>query len=358
PDLVNNNYGTGYDAATNTTPAWVRGDHGTACTGIIGAQYNNAKGIAGVAPDSKLMSISIGLFYSDTPQQLANGFGWAWRNGADIISNSWGFIPGWWSYAPSAFLENAIDSALVYGRNGKGAIVVFASGNEDSTSIRYPGNFSSDILVVGAVSPCGERKSPTSCDGEYWWGSNYGTQLDVVAPGVLIPTTDRQGNNGYNYVTDDPDDPAYSDYSNKDYTGKFNGTSSACPHVAGVAALILSVNPTLTGQQVRDIIESTAQKVGDYNYQTTSGHPSGTWNNEMGYGMVNAYAAVQAACPTIVNFTNQTVTTDTTVTSCGDINVQNVTVTNGAKLTLDAAGEVNIISDFEVELGSEFEIIE
>jgi hypothetical protein len=57
-----------------------------------------------------------------------------------------------------------------------------------------------------------------------------------------------------------------------------------------------------------------------------------------------------------VNFTNQTVTTNTTVTSCGDINVQNVKVQNGAKLILDAAGEVNIISDFEVEVGSEFEI--
>jgi hypothetical protein len=58
----------------------------------------------------------------------------------------------------------------------------------------------------------------------------------------------------------------------------------------------------------------------------------------------------------VLNFTNQTVTTDTTIVSCGNINVQNVTVTNGAKLTLDAAGEVNIISGFEVELGSEFEI--
>jgi hypothetical protein len=62
-------------------------------------------------------------------------------------------------------------------------------------------------------------------------------------------------------------------------------------------------------------------------------------------------------CSIPVNFTNQTVTTDTTVTSCGDINVQNVTVTNGAKLTFIAAGEVNIISGFEVELGSEFEIV-
>ncbi len=63
------------------------------------------------------------------------------------------------------------------------------------------------------------------------------------------------------------------------------------------------------------------------------------------------------ACPSIVNFFNQIVTTNTIVTSCGDINVQNVKVQNGAKLTFDAAGEVNIISDFEVELGSEFEIV-
>ena len=62
-------------------------------------------------------------------------------------------------------------------------------------------------------------------------------------------------------------------------------------------------------------------------------------------------------CNSPVNFTNQTISTNTTITSCGDINVQNVTVTNNAKLTLDAAGEVNIISNFEVELGSEFEII-
>ena len=58
----------------------------------------------------------------------------------------------------------------------------------------------------------------------------------------------------------------------------------------------------------------------------------------------------------LMSVPNRTVTTNTTVTGCGDINVQNVTVTNGAKLTLDAAGEVNIISDFEVAAGSELEI--
>ena len=326
PDLINNIYGTGYDAETGTSPSVVRGFHGTPCGGIVGAQQNNSIGISGVAPDSKLMSVSIYLDWGNTPEQLADGFKWAWQNGADIISNSWG------GYNPSPIIENAIDSTLTYGRNGKGTIVVFASGNENNTNIRYPGNSNPDILVVGAISPCGERKSPNSCDGESW-GSCYGTQLDVVAPGVFIPTTTYTGN----------------------YTLTFNGTSSACPHVAGVAALVLSVNPNLTGQQVRDIIESTAQKVGNYTYSTTSGYPHGTWNNEMGYGLVDACNAVQKAQCT-VNFTNQTVTANTTVTSCGDINVRNVTVTNGAKLTLDAAGEVNIISDFEVESGSELEI--
>jgi subtilisin family serine protease len=221
-------------------------------------------------------------------------------------------------------------------------------------------NFSSlpanlpNVIAVGAMSPCGERRFTFSCDGESWWGSNYGGALDIVAPGVIISTTDRQSNEGYNHSANQ------NDYPNRDYIERFNGTSAAAPHVAGVAALVLSVNPSLTGQQVRDIIESTAQKVRPdlYTYSTTSGHPNGTWNNEMGYGLVDAYAAVRAACATpVVNFTNQNITTNTTVTNnCGDINVQNVNVQNGAKLTIDAGGEVTINGDFEVQLGSELEI--
>lgn len=334
PDLQNNVYGTGYDATTGTVPAQVRGNHGTACAGIVSAVQNNSIGISGVSPSSKLMSISINLFYSDTPQQLANGFNWAWQNGADIISNSWG------GYAPSTIIDDAISLTLSQGRNGKGSIVVFAAGNENNTNIRYPGNSNSNILVVGAISPSGERKSFTSCDGESW-GSCYGTQLDIMAPGVLIPTTDRQGNSGY---------------SLDDYVLNFNGTSSACPHIGGVAALVLSANSSLTGQQVRNIIESTAQKVGGYNYQTIIGRDNGTWNTEMGYGLVDTYAAVQAACATPYSFTDQTVSSDKTISSCGDINVQNVNVQNGAKLTLDATGSTTINSTFEVQLGSEIDI--
>ncbi|PTT75835.1 MULTISPECIES: S8 family serine peptidase [unclassified Chryseobacterium] len=276
PDLAANVFGSGYDAQTNTSPSVVRGSHGTACAGIAGAVQNNNLGISGVAPNTKLISISINLTFADTAQQLANGFNWATANGVDVISNSWG------GYAPSTIIENGITNALVNGRGGKGMVVVFAAGNENNTTIRYPGSWNPQILVVGALSPCGERKNPGSCDGENWWGSCYGSQLDIMAPGVKMPTTDRQGGNGYNA---------------SDYTPDFNGTSSACPVIAGVAALILSANPCLTAQQVRDIIEQTAQKVRTdlYAYASTSGRPNGTWNSQMGYGLVNAYAAVQRA---------------------------------------------------------------
>ena len=284
PDLVANVYGNGFDATTGTVPSQVRGDHGTACAGIIGAMGNNNLGIIGVAPKSRLVSISINLLFSDTPLQIASGFNWSCNNGIDVISNSWG------GYTPSSIITDAIQNLIDNGRNGKGSIVVFASGNDNDTNIKFPGNSIPEILVVGAMSPCGERKSPLSCDGE-GWGGCYGNQLDIVAPGVLIPTADRQGNLGYNYNNKN------NDYTNRDFTKKFNGTSSACPHVAGVAALILSVNPNLTGQEVRDIIEKTAQKVRPdlYSYNSDQSHPNGTWNNEMGYGLVDAYAAVRMA---------------------------------------------------------------
>ncbi|MBW3520035.1 S8 family serine peptidase [Flavobacterium sp. NKUCC04_CG] len=279
PDLQVNVHGVGYDATTATSPAQVRGSHGTPCAGIVGAVQNNAIGISGIAPEASLISISINLMFSDTPLMLANGFSWAWRNGVDVISNSWG------GYAPSHMITDAIYDALTKGRDGKGCIVVFAAGNENNTNVRYPGSYFSEILVVGAMSPCGQRKSPTSCDNEQW-GSCYGSKLDVVAPGVKIVTTDRQGRAGY--------DPT-------DYVHNFNGTSSACPFVAGVAALVLAVNPDLTGQEVRDLIERTARPVRTdlYNYSTYRDRPNGEWSSEMGYGLIDAYAAVRSAQETL-----------------------------------------------------------
>ena len=183
------------------------------------------------------------------------------------MSDSWG------GGSPSNTIDAAINSAVTNGRNGKGCVVLFAAGNNNNNSVSYPAS-NPNVIAVGASSNCDARKSPTSCDGEYWWGSNYGTGLDIVAPGVKIYTTDLTGSHGY---------------SSTDYNPTFNGTSSATPNAAGVAALILSLRPDYTGIQVRQMLESTCDKIGGYTYQANvSGQPNGTWCSDVGYGRVNA----------------------------------------------------------------------
>jgi len=303
PDLTNM-YPFSYDTESNTQPSQVLGPHGTACAGIIGASANNDLGVAGIASECQLMSVSNSLQGTlNSRQRRGDGINWAWHNGADVISNSWG------SSVPNEIISEAIDSALTEGRNGLGCVIVFSSGN-NNIDVSYPANYNPDIIAVGAMNQCGERKSPSSCDGEAWYrleyndylgGSNYGSELDIVAPGVLIATTDRQGNEGYNpnvpIHTLNGGDKITADFIDQDFTVWFNGTSAATPHVAAVAALVLSVNPTLTQDQVRNIIESTTQKVRTdiYTYSTTPGRTNGTWNNQMGYGLLNAYEAVMAA---------------------------------------------------------------
>jgi len=253
-DLASNIYNLSFNTETNLSPSLLFGDHGTHCAGTIAAVRNNTQ-VVGVAPLSKLMDVSNSL--KGTPNsriKRADGINWAWQNGADIISNSWGSVR-------YEVIDDAISNALTKGRNGKGCIIVFASGN-DYGQVSYPANSNPNILSVGAISSDGRRAS----------FSNYGRELDVVAPGVGILSTV-------------PNNSVSSE----------DGTSMACPHVAGVAALILSVNPDLTAKQVADIIEQTAQKVGGYNYQNTYTRPNGTWNNEMGYGLVDAYKALQKA---------------------------------------------------------------
>lgn len=201
-------------------------------------------------------------------------------------------------------------------------VVVFAAGNQNSPTADYPASFSPDILVVGSSDSSNRRSS----------FSSYGTCVDVVAPGTDIWST--LPNNS---------------------TGNMSGTSMAAPHVAGLAALILSVNPDLTGTEVVNIIERTAQKVGNYSYSTTSNRSNGTWNNEMGYGLCNAFAAVSAVGGDVVTFNNKTVSSNQTVVGW-IIQSENVTVTNNAKLTYDAGESVTINTPFTVNSGSQLEI--
>ncbi|NCA21480.1 MAG: T9SS C-terminal target domain-containing protein, partial [Crocinitomicaceae bacterium] len=285
PDLAQSIYPTSYDAYTQSTTSFPWAGHGTACAGIIAASSNNNEGISGVAPNSKIMAISnpFGLEVNSTQfgASLVRSFNFAVEQNADIISNSW-------QGAPSSVLTAAISNALLNGRNGLGCVVVFSSGNNNSSNSVYPGNSNPQIINVGAVDKCGTRagSNTNSCDPwpiEKGEGSSYGSTLDVVAGGSSIYTTDLQGTAGFD---------------NTNYTSSFGGTSAACPQVSGVAALILSVNPCLTQQAVHDIICFSGQKLSNYSFlaQTgTSRERLGSWNNEVGHGLVDASLCVDFA---------------------------------------------------------------
>lgn len=323
-EFANNYSQLSYDIHNGSSPSIVRGNHGTHVGGIIGANHNGVK-IAGVAPQATILSISHNLTISPTISgELASGFGYARASGAAVINNSWGDQGGqFYDNMHSTVLEDAIRTAMTSGRNGKGMVVVFASGNKNNSNrTDYPGNFDPDILVVGSTNSSDARSSYSS----------YGSSLDVVAPGEYIFSTLPNNSTGY-----------------------MNGTSMAAPHVAGLAALILSVNPELSRAEVVNIIERSSQKIGNYLYTTVSGRPNGTWNNEMGYGQVDLFAAVSSVSGDIVTFNDNTVSSNHTVAG-GMIQSRNVTVTNGAKLTFIGSQSTTINGVFTVNSGSQLEI--
>jgi subtilisin family serine protease len=333
PDLQANIFGTGFDTESGTSPSQVLGSHGTACGGIVAAIDDNSIGVSGVAPNCRLMSVSNSLLGNTNSRvKRADGINWSYLNGAAVISNSWV------SATQHQVIDDAIADALTLGRGGLGTCVVFATGNDNLSTVGYPANAMTGILAIGAMSPCGERKNPASCDGESWWGSNYGTEIDVVAPGVLIPTTDRQGANGYNTAAG----------TAGNYTQTFNGTSSATPHVAALCGLILSANPCLTRIQVNNIIERTAQKVGGYSYVTTAGRSNGTWNSQMGYGLIDAEAAVKMAGTTYLqNLTQSTTDTHKGLYIKAGFNV-NPFITSG-NYTTNPTANINIQAQYEID---------
>ena len=256
--------------------------HGQACAGIIAASHNSI-GIAGIAPNSLIVPIRIQrdtyTFFSAKRIQKAITKAWETYN-AQILSNSWGG-----DY--NDFITCGFQKAMQEGRGGKGCVVVIASGNKCRSYVEYPASITG-VIAVGATDRCGQRAGSGNCGNvcESWpnanvqSGSSYGNRLSVVAPGTHVYTIDRMGNDGLLSGNYNPD---------------FNGTSAACPHVSGVAALVLSINPSLTHSQVKEIIEKTAQKVGSYSYNNYYEHPNGKWHDEMGYGMVNAYHALAMA---------------------------------------------------------------
>ena len=196
--------------------------HGTHVSGIAAAVTNNSAGISGVCWNCKIMPVRAGFRGSDNKGWLANSdisqaIYYAADNNASIISMSFGG-------PDSSTIEGAIDYA-----SGKNITLIAAAGNSATSSQTnaYPAAYDNVIAVAGTAS------------GDWIYSnSNYGTWVDVAAPGASV----------------------YSTYYNDGYTTA-SGTSMACPHVAGAAGLLLSYNSSLNQTQIKDILSQTGKDV-------------------------------------------------------------------------------------------------
>lgn len=229
--------------------------HGASVAGIIGGLHNG-KGIKGVAPGVTIISINVfAAGYTDS--EFATAMEDAIDDGADVFS-----LSIWMSDSEdSDIINDAFDYAANSGRGGLGCPIVVAAGNIGSSQdIGFPANLPYAITV-------GQSDPRTNSRYTY---SGTGSELDLMAPSVgSVVTTDLPGLIGYD---------------DGDYTFDFGGTSAATPMVSGVAALVLSVDPTLTDTEVKNLMNSTASPM------YTSG-----WDTFTGHGRVDAYAAVVAA---------------------------------------------------------------
>lgn len=327
------------------------GKQGTHCAGIINARVDNGRCISGIAPNCYLISIAI---ESPSCEAYSSAFQQALSRDADVILCAWkGAISN-----PCLSLEDEISNALIHGRNGKGTVVVWASGDSSFSNtladeaVGYPANSNDDILVVGAIKENGERPSVFNRTAK--WSSGFGEKLDVVAPGVGIPTTSYYPVNGFDWEYED--------------LYRVSGTAAAAAHVAAIAGLLLSVNPNLTNIEVNDAIEKSAHKLSGYEFQTYLGRSNGERNYEVGYGLVDAYGALQELSNTKY-IQNKTYPVDGQKVEDGkDTIIAGYAVTNskpygdvviptGGDVTFEARTRIELRPGFRAVQGSTFKAI-
>ncbi len=245
-------------------------DHGTAVTGVIAARANNGAGIVGFCAECSVIPIRLIAQFIAPLSADIQAFEHAIAHDAWVINNSWGYAD---SIPVSETLREVIGRANSEPRDGKGAVVVFAAGNDNREIEDFELGALSDILLVSATDQFG---NPTPY-------TNTGKSIDLSAPSATVSTS-----------------------VNGDYTSSFGGTSAAAPVVSGIAALILSAKPELTSQEVRELLTQTAFKDGRVQFDDEGHHDT------FGYGFVNVKAIREALEPSAVETSgcqNQTGTT-------------------------------------------------
>lgn len=263
PDLIANMWeGIGYNFINNS-PNIVPGDHGSHVAGTVAGVNNNGIGISGVAggsgPGDGVRLMSCQVF---NPTSGGGGFQnapvWAADNGAAISQNSWGYT------SPGYYEQAVLDAIDYFNINGggeamvDGGITIFAAGNSGSQGQWYPGYYSGCFSVAATNNQ--DKRS---------WYSNYDTWVDVSAPGGETNQVTQRG--------------VLSCWRNSNY-GFYEGTSMACPHVSGIAALMISLAyGQFTPAQVADIIRNTT----DDHYGVNPGYIG-----KLGTGRVNAHSAL------------------------------------------------------------------
>jgi subtilisin-like proprotein convertase family protein len=275
--------------ATGGRPQTSSDNHGTAVAGTVAAERNGYGGV-GVAYNADLVSLYDPLSGSATTfaTSVNNAYLHSIQN-VDVLNNSWGFGNSFFSTPNAAFIDNfriapfntpgsTLGRLVREGRSGLGTVVVQSAGNSDrvgdDTNLH---NFQNSrfIITVGATDSAGRTAS----------FSTPGASVLVSAPGVSVVTSDRRNSAGY---------------SSTDNT-TISGTSFSGPIVAGVVALMLEANPRLGYRDVQDILALSARET-DLTSTTWRTNGAPTWNgggsrvnNNLGFGLVDARAAVRLA---------------------------------------------------------------
>ncbi|MDJ0644084.1 MAG: S8 family serine peptidase [Erythrobacter sp.] len=277
------------DRVADARPKRPWNNHGTPCAGVACAA--GIDGASGVAPDAQLIPIRNVSALGGRDE--SDSIDWAVRHGADVISCSWGPPDGDWedpndprhfrSHPISDNTALSLEAAMEFGRQGRGCVICWAAGN---------GNESADLdgyVTFGGVmgvAACNDRGTRSVY-------SDIGNSIDCAFPsnnfslrGLPDPltdgiaTTDRRGRRGY----DKRPSPL------GDYTTSFGGTSSACPGAAGAAALVISTDPLLTGQEVQQVLKDTADKIDRAN----GGYDTNGHSQLYGYGRLNVERALRS----------------------------------------------------------------